>query len=313
MVYAYLAYSYRKDKIMVPASPCSCITCQSHGKEVTTYYCMCVYCMRERGGHAVKRPPAPIPLTLITPCRYPQAILTCRTFYTEITSYMDTTKRPFDKIYTTPRAIVDITGVINDDDVEDLLDDLLGSLDAARKFKWGLDDEEYDPEDYGSWDCLADDSSPERMWRFVKVSGRHLFNYPTGEWFASHHYDYVREMRGEPIPDNSEEREELEQRILAVPRGPHDGLNLLFLGKDGQPVEYMDQLLSEWKLSTYKSRNMIDVPIYLYRETDEPIKAIEGPRRLDQWEDGYEQHHDDHIELRDMGQIEWADWLEYWA
>ncbi|KAF2442637.1 hypothetical protein P171DRAFT_433069 [Karstenula rhodostoma CBS 690.94] len=312
MVYAYLAYPYRKDTILMPAAPCPCIPCRSCRGEIPDS-CMCVYCMRDRVGGTIKRPPAPIPLTLITPCQYPQAILTCRTFYTEITSYMDSTKRPVDRAYTTPRAIIDITNVVNDDDVVELLEDVLNSLNTARNFRWGIDGDVYDPEDNGSWNCLLDESSMAHAHRFIKASGRHLFNVAAGAWIASHDYDYVREMRGELVPENYEQREELVQQILAVPRGPHDGLNLLFLGKEWDPVGYMDRLLSKWKITTYKSRNMIDVPIYLYRETDEPIKAIEGPRGLNDWEEGYEEYYDDEIQLQDMGQISRADWLEYWA
>jgi hypothetical protein len=66
--------------------------------------------------------------------------------------------------------------------------------------------------------------------RFLQASGRHLFDNP-GAWFAKHDYDYVREARGEWV-DTFEERERLEQQLLATSRGPHDGLNLLIRGDD---------------------------------------------------------------------------------
>jgi hypothetical protein len=312
MIYAYLAYPYRKDTIIVPARGCSCITCKTNGEEVTTYYCMCVYCMEERARGSVKRPPPPIPLTLITPCQYPLAILTCRTFYTEITSYLDTAKRPVDKAYTTPRAIIDITGVIDDDDTEGLLEYMLRCLGDAREFTWGLDGDVYDSEDNGTWGCLANDEpGMAHVHRFIKASGRHLFDHAPGAWFASENYDYVREMRGELIPQSHEEREDLEQQILAASREPHDNLNLLFLGKELYPAEYIDNMMREWKMHPYKE--FIDVPVNLYRENDEPVnKAIGGPRGEDD-EEWDEERYNDEIELQDMGQISKADWLEYWA
>jgi hypothetical protein len=75
----------------------------------------------------------------------------------------------------------------------------------------------------------------------------------------------------------------------------------------------MDETLSSWKMSTYKSRDCIDMPVYLYRETDEAIQEIEGPPGCSDWNDGAEESHDTKIQLEDMGQIGWGDWLEYWA
>jgi hypothetical protein len=311
MIYAYLAYPYRKDTILVPASRCSCERCVSNGAQDTEYYCMCVYCMQERDGHEIKRPPRPFPLTLITPCQYPQAILACRSFYTEITWYMDTTERAEDRAYTTPRAIVDVTGVVNDDDVEELFMDLLRTLQCARDFTWGMDGADYASESQNwGWDSV-DALSMQFVHRFLKASGRHLFENP-GAWFARHEYDYVREARGEWV-DTFKEREQLEQQVLETSRGPHDGLNLLFRGENWEPVGCMDEMLSLWKLSTYKSKDCIDMPVYLYRETDEPIQEIEGPRGCSEWYDGAEEYHDTKIQLQDMGRIGWADWLEYWA
>jgi hypothetical protein len=229
---------------------------------------------------------------------------------------MDTTERPEDKAYTTPRAIIDVTSVVNEDDVVELFAEFLQSLQSARDFTWGMDGADYSSEslDWG-WNYPVGDESMEVAHRFLKASGRHLFNFPAGEWFARDEYDYVREARSEWVPEegNYEEREQLEQQLLATPRGPHDGLNLLFRGEDWGPVGYMDEMLSLWKMSTYQGRDYIDMPVYLYRETDEPIQEIEGPRGCYKWYDGAEESHATKIELQDMGRIGWADWLEYWA